>query len=327
MITLSDHISNEIKFLEPKLVEYIKTPNEPINDILTHIFASGGKRIRPTIFLLCSKLINYNSDDIKFQIAAVCEYIHTASLLHDDVIDNSTLRRNKPTANSIWGDETAVLAGDLIYSTACRLMVKSKNFELIDTFAECIRFMSECELYQLEVLWKSDIQESEYDHLISGKTALLFEASAKTPGYLKNSPPDIIELLSNFGKNIGMAFQIADDCLDYSSTEDRAGKPVSVDVLEGKVTLPLIYALQQNNPILKEILDNILESGTATDTEKQNLKKLVLDCGGLEKAQQRAKNHIAEAMQSVETISKKLNSTSESIHILSDLKLISSLII
>ncbi len=119
-------ITSDLESLEKKLVEYLLTPNEPTNQVLSHIFSSGGKRIRPAIFLLCSQLIDYDGEH-KYPIASVCEYIHTASLLHDDVIDNSTLRRNKPTVNSVWGDETAVLSGDLIYSAACRLMVKNQK--------------------------------------------------------------------------------------------------------------------------------------------------------------------------------------------------------
>lgn len=326
MQTLSECLLHDVKILESQLVEYLKTSNKPINDILQHIFSSGGKRIRPTIFLLCAKLLNY-TDAHKFPIAAVCEYIHTASLLHDDVIDNSTLRRNKPTVNSIWGDETAVLAGDLIYSTACRLMVKTKNLDLIDTFAECIRFMSECELYQLEMLWNSDIQESEYEHLISGKTALLFEASAKTPGYLANSSAEIIELLSDFGKNLGMAFQISDDCLDYTSTQEVAGKPTSADILDGKVTLPLIYAIQTNNTELVEIVHKIIESGSALEQEKLRLRSLIVETGALKRAKDKAKKHISIAIQAIEKIALNQNFTPNSDTLLSDFKNIGSFVI
>lgn len=325
MQTLSECILHDVKTLESNLIEYLKTTNKPINDILHHIFSNGGKRIRPTIFLLCANFLGYN-DANKFPIAAVCEYIHTASLLHDDVIDNSTLRRNKPTVNSIWGDETAVLAGDLIYSTACRLMVKTKNLDLIDTFAECIRFMSECELYQLEMLWNSDILESEYDHLISGKTAILFEASAKTVGYLANASQEIIHLLSEFGKNLGMAFQISDDCLDYTATQEIAGKPTSADILEGKITLPLIYAMQGKNSELIEIVHKIVELGQASENEKNRLKTLIIETGGLEKAKKRAKNNITTAIQAIEKISLIQDLPQISPNILSDFKLLASFV-
>lgn len=323
---MSECIADEINLLEQKLVEFLLTSNKPINDILGHIFATGGKRIRPTIFLLCAQLIGYKGEH-KFPIAAVCEYIHTASLLHDDVIDNSTLRRNKPTVNSIWGDETAVLAGDLVYSTACRLMVKTKNLELIDTFAECIRFMSECELYQLEMLWNSDIQEAEYDRLISGKTAILFEASAKTPGFLHSSSPEVVALLSDFGKNLGMAFQIADDCLDYTASQETAGKPISADILEGKITLPLIYALQTKNAELNDIVHKIVESGFAEEKEKHRLKELISETNGIGLARSRAQRHISRAIESIEKVAEIHNQESYLHHPVVSLKKIAQLII
>ncbi len=322
----SDKTLSELKLLEPKLLEYIQTSNQPINDILSHIFSSGGKRIRPTIFLLCSDLIGYDGPH-KFPIAAVSEYIHTASLLHDDVIDNSTLRRNKPTVNSVWGDETAVLAGDLIYSAACRLMVKSQNLDVIDTYAECIRFMSECELFQLEMLWNSKIDVAQYEKLVSGKTAILFEASAKCPGYLNNSSCEEVALLSEFGKNIGMAFQIADDCLDYTATEEIAGKPITADLLEGKVTLPLIYGLESNNNELIGLVDKILENGTADNVEKQELRNLVVKTGGLSRATAKAKDHIQKSVEAIELIAKNHHFSATTPHIVSNIKELTSLII
>lgn len=299
-----DLIRDELSELEPKLVEYLLTPNKPTNQILEHIFSSGGKRIRPSLFLLCSQLINYNGEH-KFPIAAVCEYIHTASLLHDDVIDNSTLRRNKPTVNSVWGDETAVLAGDLIYSAACRLMVKTRNLELIDCFAECIRFMSESELFQLELLWKTNITIERYERVVHGKTANLFEASCKTPALLNNNDEKIVNALANYGKYLGFAFQIADDCLDYQGSQNTVGKPVANDLLEGKITLPLIYALQKNDEKLHLLVNKIIESGSITHDEKEKLIFYVRESGGLELAQNKAKEYSTLAIKSLENIKDK----------------------
>lgn len=280
-------IENDLLELENKLVHYLMTPNKPTNQILEHIFSSGGKRIRPALFLCASKIINYDGE-FKYPMAAVCEYIHTASLLHDDVIDNSTLRRNKPTVNSVWGDETAVLSGDLIYSTACRLMVKTRNLELIDCFAECIRFMSESELFQLDMLWNLDISIEQYMRIVHGKTAFLFEASCKTPALLNNSDKNIYELLAEYGKNLGFAFQIADDCLDYEGNQEILGKPVASDLFEGKITLPLIYALQQKDSKLYALVKNIIETGEATAEEKEQLIFQVKEKNGLKMAIEKA---------------------------------------
>ena len=306
-------ISNDLSSLEKKLVEYLLTPNEPTNQVLSHIFSSGGKRIRPAIFLLCAKVIGYEGEN-KFPIASVCEYIHTASLLHDDVIDNSTLRRNKPTVNSVWGDETAVLSGDLIYSAACRLMVKTKSLELIDDFAECIRFMSESELYQLELLWKLNTTQEQYERVVSGKTAILFQASAKTPCYLNEENSQISNYFAEYGRNLGFAFQIFDDCLDYEGKQSQLGKPVLNDLLEGKITLPLIYALNTEHVStikLKNLVTSIIESGVASSQEKEDLLNFVKETEGLEKAFMTAETYSEKAREALTKIENELKSTSE----------------
>lgn len=294
-------IEKELAILENKFVEYLLTPNKATNQILEHVFSSGGKRIRPALFLLCCNAINYHGEH-KYPIASVCEYIHTASLLHDDVIDNSTLRRNKPTVNSVWGDETAVLSGDLIYSAACRIMVKTRHLDLIDCFAECIRFMSESELFQLEMLWNKDVTFEQYQRIVHGKTAYLFEASCKTSAYLNSNSQEIVHELSEFGKNLGFAFQMKDDCLDYEGQLEVVGKPVGCDLLEGKVTLPLIFALKKNHAELNSLVSKILETGHATEDEKRNLIVLVHELGGLQEASKLTESFIQKALSSLNKI-------------------------
>jgi octaprenyl-diphosphate synthase len=301
----------ELKTLEPLLVEYLLTPNEPTNDVLRHIFAAGGKRVRPGLFLLIAKLIQYGGDH-RMPIAAVCEYIHTASLLHDDVIDNSTLRRGKPTANSIWGDETAVLAGDLIYSAACRLMVKTRSLELIDTFAECIRFMSESELFQLELLWKSDVTQEQYERVVHGKTAILFEASCKTPAFLADLSPSVCDDLGLYGKHLGFVFQIADDILDYTGDVAEVGKNVASDLLAGKATLPVLLGMAaecrhpENERMLTQGVHRALTQGECTEHELQDIITRVRTNGGVDAARQVANEHAEKARQALKRAANEL---------------------
>ena len=282
-----DATKTNLQQLEPLLVEYLLTPNEPTNDVLRHIFSAGGKRVRPALFLMIADLIGYSGEH-RMPIAAVCEYIHTASLLHDDVIDNSTLRRGKPTTNSIWGDETAVLSGDLIYSAACRLMVKTRSLELIDTFAECIRFMSESELFQLELLWKPDITRHQYDRVVQGKTAILFEASTKTPGFLAELTPEACAELGAYGENLGFVFQYADDLLDYTGNQETIGKAVAADLRNGKVTLPLLCALENeatlNKQELRDRVTRALTAGECSDKEMTLITDIVRSTGGIDTA-------------------------------------------
>jgi len=317
-----DATKTNLKQLEPLLVEYLLTPNEPTNDVLRHIFSAGGKRVRPALFLLVADLIGYAGEH-RMPIAAVCEYIHTASLLHDDVIDNSTLRRGKPTANSIWGDETAVLSGDLIYSAACRLMVKTRSLELIDTFAECIRFMSESELFQLELLWKTDITRNQYERIVLGKTAILFEASTKTPGFLAELNDESCEELGVFGKNLGFVFQFADDLLDYTGNQETVGKAVAADLRSGKVTLPLLCALENEAALqkqeLKDRVTTCLTAGECTDNEMNIITNLVRSRGGIDTAlslgQQRVEMAQSALQRAVSMIS-NTKQTSQTVDIL-----------
>ena len=310
-MTLLAPVAADLEALEPLLVKYLLTPNEPTNQVISHIFASVGKRIRPALFLLCAQILQYQGEH-KFPIASVCEYIHTASLMHDDVIDNSTLRRNKPTVNSVWGDETAVLAGDLVYSAACRLMVKTQSLELIDTFAECIRFMSESELFQLELLWKIETTEEQYNRVVAGKTAALFEASSKTPAYLSNSSPEITTALGEYGKSLGFAFQIADDCLDYEGSAEAVGKSVVADLLEGKITLPLIFAIQKKGPQrtkLRTLVEMIMEKAEASTEQKGDLVELIRGCEGVAQAKIVAQKHAQNAIKALHKVTSTVAQT------------------
>lgn len=283
-------IKPELLALEDKLVDYLKTPNQTTNDILDHIFRSGGKRMRPALFLFSCRLLGYDGE-LKSPMAAVCEYIHTASLLHDDVIDNSALRRHKPTVNALWSNEAAVLCGDLIYSAACRLMVKTGNLDIIDCFAECIRAMSESELLQLDLLWKKETTIQDYERIVHGKTALLFEACCKTPAWLAHASPKVVDLLAQYGRCLGFIFQIIDDCLDYVSSSSECGKPVLSDLLEGKVTLPLIYACQENAQQLKAVIADVFQAGKAADEQKQYIVEMVKNQGGIQRAQEKAREY------------------------------------
>lgn len=297
---------DELAALEPKLVEYLLTPNEPTNQVIAHIISSGGKRIRPRLFLTCCDLIGYKGAH-RHPIAAVCEYIHTASLLHDDVIDNSTLRRGKPTVNSIWGDETAVLSGDLIYSAACRLMVRTASLPLIDCFAECIRYMSESELYQLQLLWKWNTTREEYLKVVDGKTAMLFAAACQTPAFLAQADDAVASALFSYGKALGTAFQIADDCLDYTQTHEQTGKPAVSDLFEGKVTLPLVCALEEAGLRERAFVQGITSGTTAKSPEAQEqLCEIVSQFDGVEKALGFARQSASEALQCLEKVTRSL---------------------
>lgn len=292
-------VHKELATLEPLLTGYLHTSNEAINQIIDHIFASGGKRIRPALFFFMSKIFSYEGQHF-FPMAATCEYIHTASLLHDDVIDNSSLRRNKPTTNAIWGDETAVLVGDLIYAQACRFMAQVGHLPLIDNFAECIRLMSESELLQLNLLWKHDISIQDCETIIHGKTVRLFQMCARVPGMLQGENAQVLTYIDDFAHHLGMAYQISDDILDYTALEKDLGKPSLCDLSEGKITIPLILSLKNSSSsTLKDLVIKVIDSGTISLEEKSLLLSEVHASQGLEEAHGLVKNHVEEAKKSL----------------------------
>lgn len=213
-------------------------------DVIGHVFSGGGKRIRPALFFFTSKLVHYEGPH-RLNMAAVCEFVHSASLLHDDVIDNSTLRRNKPTANSIWGDEASVLTGDLIYARASEMMAATGSLEIVSMFARAIRLMSEGELLQLEHLYNPEMPEKAYFDILENKTAVLLSAVCRAPAVLANRPKLECDALETFGRCVGFAFQLLDDALDYAGTPEIFGKKTLADLPEGKVTLPIMLLRAQ----------------------------------------------------------------------------------
>ena len=234
-----------------------------VNQVSEYIISAGGKRIRPLLTLLCGRLCAYDENKnglILHKMAAMVEYIHTATLLHDDVVDESGLRRGRQTANAVFGNAASILVGDFIYTRAFQMMVESNSLRLLKVMADATNIISEGEVLQLLNIGRSDLIETEYFNVIESKTAKLFEASARVATIICNVKPEIEECLANYAIYLGTAFQIADDILDYSGSADNMGKNVGDDLLEGKVTLPLIYLLHhgtdKEQSMIREAINN-----------------------------------------------------------------------
>ena len=215
-----------------------------IKQISEYIISSGGKRIRPTLVLLCGRIAGYTDGNLLHKMAAMVEYIHTATLLHDDVVDESGMRRGYKTSNAVFGNAASVLVGDFIYTRAFQMMVQSNSLRLLSVMANSTNKISEGEVLQLLNIGRSDLTEVEYFSVIESKTAVLFEASALVASITSNASTQIENNLAQYAKYLGIAFQIVDDILDYTGDANTMGKNVGDDLLEGKVTLPLIYILQ-----------------------------------------------------------------------------------
>ncbi len=231
-----------------------------INQLSQHIIYSGGKRLRPVLVLLSAKACGYSGDDDAL-LAAVVEFIHTATLLHDDVVDDSEMRRGQKTASNIWGNEAAVLVGDYLYSRAFQMMVKAQSMRIMDLLADATNTIAQGEVLQLLNIHDADTTEEKYHEVIYGKTACLFEAATRIGAILGDSDTGLEQAMADFGRHLGTAFQLVDDALDYTATSDELGKNVGDDLAEGKPTLPLIYAMQHGNDEQKALIRKAIKDG------------------------------------------------------------------
>lgn len=237
-------VAAELSTLDSELRRLVPYQTEIAERIASHIFSSPGKKIRPALFLLVCRMLGYNGEH-RIKIAGVCELVHTASLLHDDVVDNSSTRRCRPTTNSIWGDASAILFGDLLYSRASELMAETASFGIVSEFAKSIRRMSESELLQTENVYNFRIKRSTYNTIIFGKTASLIGTCCKSAGFLAKAKESELAALGAFGEKLGTAFQLLDDALDFDSATAVFGKKRLADLQEGRITLPLILLREQ----------------------------------------------------------------------------------
>jgi octaprenyl-diphosphate synthase len=231
-----------------------------INQVGSYIINSGGKRLRPALVLLAAHACGYQGSQ-HVGLAAVIEFIHTATLLHGDVVDGSELRRGQETANSVWGNEASVLVGDFLYSRAFEMMVEADEMEVMKILAHTTNVIAEGEVLQLLHCHDPDTTEQRYLEVIRCKTAKLFEAAALLGAVLTRQPEPVRQALAAYGMHLGMAFQLTDDALDYSATAEQLGKNVGDDLAEGKPTLPLIHALRSADAEQKAVLHSAIEAG------------------------------------------------------------------
>lgn len=234
-----------------------------INQISEHIIAAGGKRLRPMLATLVARALGH-AGQAPTQLATIIEFIHTATLLHDDVVDESNLRRGRKTANALWGNAPSVLVGDFLYSRAFQLMVELNDMTIQQVLADATNAIAEGEVLQLLHVHNPDTDEPTYLRVIERKTAVLFAAATRLGALVAGADTDTQQRFSDYGLNLGMAFQIADDVLDYTSDAETLGKNLGDDLAEGKATLPLIHALSLADTQQAAQLRNIIETGDAT---------------------------------------------------------------
>ena len=238
-----------------------------VGSVSQHIISAGGKRLRPVLLLLCCGALGFTGKQ-RFNMAAVVEFIHTATLLHDDVVDESTLRRGFATANDTFGNPASVLVGDFLYSRAFQMMVDGQNMRIMEVLADATNTIAEGEVMQLMNMHNAELSEAGYLQVIRSKTAKLFEASARVGAILSGASPALEAACADYGQALGTAFQVIDDVLDYAGDAKRMGKNLGDDLREGKATLPLIAAMQRGTAAECAVIRSAIEKGDASLLDK-----------------------------------------------------------
>lgn len=308
-MTTTNNFLNEIKAalhspltqVDQTIISALNSEIPLIDEIAQHIISGQGKRIRPLMVILTS-LSAQTDQDIAVKLAVIIELVHTATLLHDDVVDGSLRRRGLTTANALWGDEASVLVGDFVYSRSFQLMTELQSFSILTTLSEATNTIAEGEVMQLGARQNPALTEAYYLDVIYRKTAKLFEAGAILGALYHQANPTITQALKTFGRQFGMAYQITDDLLDYTGNSDKLGKNIGDDLAEGKVTLPLIIACKQAPKTLGKKIPTLI-----TNPDRSQLHALLPDiqtCGALDYTAQLANEYLLTARAALNTLPK-----------------------
>jgi octaprenyl-diphosphate synthase len=292
-----DLLRDDLVALEDEFGHDTVSDVQVITEIGEYLRAGGGKRIRPALLLLSAKLFDYRGRG-GVRLGAVVEIIHTATLVHDDIIDEAETRRGRPAANTQWGNSKCVLAGDWLYMQAFKVAVQERNFRILDTLIELTQQMVEGELLQMEKLGKL-ITLDEYFDLIYRKTACLFSVCMRLGAILGGATLEQEEALGHYGRNLGMAFQIVDDVLDLTASEDVLGKPVASDLREGKVTMAVIHALERCTPGERESIEIILRDRAFNGVTHGQILQILRRYGALEVASDSAARYAESARKAI----------------------------
>jgi len=298
-------IADDMRGMDTVIERRLKSEVPLVSQVSSYIVAAGGKRLRPALLLLMCGALGYRGDQ-RYNLAAVVEFIHTATLLHDDVVDESTLRRGRATANEAFGNPASVLVGDFLYSRAFQMMVEAGDMRVMQTLAEATNVIAEGEVLQLMNMHDAALSEDGYLKVIRSKTAKLFEASARLAALLAQSPPAIEQSCADYGQALGTAFQVIDDVLDYDGDVSEMGKNLGDDLREGKATLPLIIAMQRGNEAERATIRQAIETG-GTDQMVQIIA-IVQHTGALQATRDAAAVEAQRALNALQTLPQNIYS-------------------
>ncbi|MCF7984141.1 MAG: polyprenyl synthetase family protein [Thiohalocapsa sp.] len=292
-------VSDDVKAVDELIVKRLESSVVLINQIGHYIVSSGGKRLRPLLVLLSARACGYGGDK-HLDMAAIVEFIHTATLLHDDVVDGSELRRNRDTANAVWGNEASVLVGDFLYSRAFEMMVDVGIMRVMDVLSHATNRIAEGEVLQLLNTNDPDTDEARYMEVIQRKTATLFEAGTRLGAVLAEVPRDVEEAVASFGLHLGIAFQLVDDALDYESDAETMGKHIGDDLEEGKPTLPVIRAMDVGTEAQRACLRAAIETGGRENMDA--VVEAIVSNGAIDYTIALARSHAESAKEALKVL-------------------------
>ena len=294
----------EMRLVEAEFERQASSNIQVINYLGEYLRASGGKRVRPALLLLSNYSVGGDArDENVVRLATVMEMLHTATLVHDDIIDNADTRRNRASVNARFGNQSAVLMGDWLYMSAFETSLKERSLEILDILTRLTRKMTEGELIQLTTLGKSDISETEYFDILQRKTAYLFSACCEIGAILGRASREEQTALREYGMNLGTAFQLADDLLDFTAEEEILGKAAGADLLEGKLTLPLILLVKEA-PSMRKDLENIMHEGSYDAHSRALLTEKLESSGILDETRDKAYTYASEALKNLAVLPK-----------------------
>jgi octaprenyl-diphosphate synthase len=294
MADVWDAYREELDGVEDQVRKNLDSSVALVNTVAAHILSSGGKRVRPLLLLLCARLCGYAGKD-DLLLASLVEYIHTATLLHDDVVDDADLRRGRQTARRVWGNQVSILVGDYLYSKAICHIVGFRNQSINEVLSDACRKMAEGEVLQLYYNGNPPVTEPEYLRIVKYKTAGLIAASCSIGAIVGEATEERQSALFRFGEHLGIAFQLADDTLDYAANGDRLGKTPGQDLRQGKATLPLLHLLQHCAEQDRQMIKDRMETRTLTDADLLRILTLMQEFGSIAYAMERAHEFVVAA--------------------------------
>jgi octaprenyl-diphosphate synthase len=292
-------VRRDLLLVEKEFERHVSDASPFVSSVARYLHEGGGKRVRPALLLLSSCLVSGEASPPAIRMGAVMEMLHTATLVHDDIIDEARVRRGRASANAKWGNDVTVLIGDWLYMTAFDMSLRERNFDVLDALTTMTRLMVEGEIMQLSLIGNSRITEAEHLEIVRRKTAYMFSGCAEVGGIIAGATREERRALARYGLSVGIAFQLIDDVLDFVSTEAKLGKPVANDLREGKLTLPLIYLMEEGNQDHRRMIEAVIEERGFESVTREDVLRLIGDSGTLDRARREALRYADEAIEAL----------------------------